>query len=241
MTTREQDSYSSPAMQARRRRILEETRLLIAEQGIDGFSLMDLCRRADVAKQTLYYAFGNKNHLVAAAIGDLFEEFESAVPYHCPVGSLDRLIERTVAIGRRNAGMRNYVAAIIAFYFNSATGSDLWNALHDIMVLPHRPYAERLAGKRQLQPWVDAGMLVDTLDGLRLSVANDWVHGRVDEQVMIDQMVTAQLCYLAGATRGAARREAEVALRTIARAGALAYVQALPAGRTQADDDRQPG
>jgi AcrR family transcriptional regulator len=230
ITPKEQESYSSPAMQARQRRILEETRALIAEQGIDGFSLLELCRRADVAKQTIYYNFGSKSRLVAAAIGDFFEESEASIPYHSPTGSLDRLIERTVAIGLRNVRMPHYVAAIIAFYFASAKEADLWEALHDIMVLPHRPYADGLAARGQLQPWIDAGQLVDALDGLRLSVANDWMHGRVDESSMIDRMVLNQLSYLVGVTKGAARREAEAALRSVTAMGALAYVHALPAG-----------
>ena len=45
--------YSSPAIHARRRRILEETRKLIAERGLIGFSMDEICKRADVSKRTL--------------------------------------------------------------------------------------------------------------------------------------------------------------------------------------------
>lgn len=227
-THRDQDSYSSPAMQARRQRILEETRTLIAEQGIDGFSMMELCRRADVAKQTLYYAFGNKNLLIASAIHDFFEKYERGIPYHSPSGTLDRMIERIVAIGRRNLGIRNYVGAIVAFYYSSSTGSELWNALHDIMILPQRPYVEALAQARQLQPWTDRQQLIDALDGQRLSVSNDWIHGRINDDDMIDRLVIGHLSYLLGSVRGTARRTIETTLRQIAEIGAEAYVDALP-------------
>jgi len=42
-------TYSSPAILARRRRILEETRRLIAEQGLVNFNMNELCKRAGVA------------------------------------------------------------------------------------------------------------------------------------------------------------------------------------------------
>ncbi len=227
-THRDQDSYSSPAMQARRQRILEETRILIGEQGIDGFSMMELCRRADVAKQTLYYAFGNKNLLIASAIRDFFEEYEKGIPYHSPSGTLERMIERIVAVGRRNLSIRNYVAAIIAFYYSSTTGSELWTALHEIMTLPQRPYVEALAEARQLQPWADRQQLIDALDGQRLSVSNDWIHGRIDDGDMINRLVIGHLSYLLGSVKGNTRRKIEMTLRTVAEIGAEAYVDTLP-------------
>lgn len=218
----QQDSYSSPAMQARRQRIMLETRGLIAEQGIHGFSLAELCRRADVAKQTLYYAFGNKEHLIAAAIRDYFEEFEATIPYRSRKDTLERLIERTVAISRRNLNIRNYVAAIVSFYFSSSTDGELWQAIHDIMTQPQRPYVERLAAERQIQPWTDAEQLIDALDGHRLSIANDWVHGRINDNDFVDRVTIGQLICLAGSVRGAARKAAEACLKEIAAHGVQA-------------------
>ncbi len=236
---RDQDSYSSPAMQARRQRILEETRALIAEQGIDGFRMMDLCRRADVAKQTLYYAFGSKNLLIASAIRDFFEEYERAIPYHSPSGTLERMIERIVAISQRNLHIRHYVAAIVTFYYGSAASPELWATLHDIITLPQRPYVEALARQRQLQPWIDPQQLIDALDGQRLSVSNDWIHSRISDEDMIDRMVLGHLTYLLGSVKGAARRKIEATLGEISKTGALAYVDRLPT--TASDNDLHGG
>ena len=229
MATRPKDteSYSSPAMQARRQRILDETRKLIAEQGFAGFSLLELCRRADVAKQTLYYAFQSKEGLIAAAIMDYFEESERRIPYHGPQGSLERLIERMVAIGQRNLTIPNYVAAIISFYYSQNASPDLWRTLHGITTLPQRPYVESLRKARQLQPWIDPEQLIDALDNLRLGISHEWLQGRFPDAAMIDRMVIGVLTYLLGAVRGGARDHILDVLRSVADNGAIAYIDSL--------------
>jgi AcrR family transcriptional regulator len=223
------DNYASPAMQARRERILDETLNLIAEQGMAGFSLLELCRRADVAKQTLYYAFGSREGLIAAAIRDFFEKSESRIPYHSPPGSLERILERVVAIGQRNLGIRNYVAAIVSFYYGGSTSPELWRTIHDITLFPLRPYVEGLRRARQLQPWMSAQQLLDGMDAERLNVSNEWVQGRISDEEMIDRMVINMLTFLLGAVRGGARTHVERTLRDLTRVGAVAYVESLGA------------
>lgn len=214
-------------MLARRERILEETRNLISEQGMAGFSLLELCRRADVAKQTLYYAYGSREGLIAAAIRDFFDKYERTIPYHSPAGSLERILERVVAIGRRNLTIRNYVAAIVSFYYGGSTSPDLWRALHDITTLPQRPYVESLRRARQLQPWVNPQHLIDGLDAQRLAVSNEWVQGRIADDEMIDRMMLSLLTYLLGSVRGVARTHVERTLRDLTQVGATAYVANL--------------
>jgi AcrR family transcriptional regulator len=221
-------------MQARRERILEETLNLISEQGMAGFSLLELCRRAEVAKQTLYYAFGSREGLIAAAIRDLFEKTDRRIPYHSPAGSLERIIERLVAIGQRNLTIRNYVAAIVSFYYGGSTSPELWRALHDITTLPQRPYVESLRRARQLQPWVNPQHLIDGLDAQRLAVSNEWVQGRIADEDMTDRMIVSLLTYLLGSVRGAARVHVERTLRELTQVGAVAYVAEL-ANRAEAD------
>ena len=224
---RDAENYSSPAMQARRERILEESLNLISEQGISGFSLLELCRRAGVAKQTLYYAFGSREGLIAAAIRDFFEKYERKIPYHSPSGSLERLVERVVAIGERNLTIRNYVAAIVSFYYSGSSSPELWRALHDITTLPQRPYVEALRRARQLQPWVDSQQLIDGLDAQRLAVSNEWVQGRIADGEMVDRMILNLLTFLLGSVRGAARIHVERTLREITQLGSASYVAEL--------------
>lgn len=225
MKAQEGESYSSPAMQERRRRILREARGLIAERGVPGFSLAELGKRAGVAKQTLYYAFGSKEAVVAAAILDYFDEYEQQIPYRAASGSLDRLIERQVAIGRRNLAIRNYVAALVSIYFGDAP--DLWSAMHAVAALSHRAYVERLVADDGLQPWCKPDDIVDGMVGQLFITANAWVQGRLPDESMIDRLVIGLLTYLAGAVTEAERQAIEAALARIADKGAEAYVATL--------------
>ena len=64
-------TYSSPAIIERRRRILEETRKVIAEQGIAALSMNEIGQRAGVAKRTLYNAFQTRERIHEARMQEL--------------------------------------------------------------------------------------------------------------------------------------------------------------------------
>ena len=219
------EGYASPAMAERRKRILATARGLVSEKGIEGWSLAELGKRAGVAKQTLYYAFGSKDEVVASAILDYFEEYEAAIPYRAAPGSLDRLIERIVGIGRRNLQIRNYVAALITIYYGRSP--DLWQAMHAVSSRPHRAAVDALDAVDALLPWVDPATLAEMMVGQTILVANGWIQGRIDDSEMIDRMAMAVLTELAGSVRPVVRTSIEQTLGRIAHGGAEAYVAAI--------------
>jgi len=122
--------YSSPAIRARRRRILDETRKLIAERGLSGFSMDEICRRADVAKRTLYNAFQTRERMIAIAIHEYFSRYISKLPYTAPPGTLQSSIERIVFVIQRNRQIRNYIAAILSIYFSPDVDDTIWQTMH---------------------------------------------------------------------------------------------------------------
>ena len=94
--------YSSPLIQERRKRILHEARKMIAERGIERFSIRELCRRADVAQRTLYNAFHSKDRVIALAIREAYEDVNNALRNSTSAETLDGIIDRLVAVSRRN-------------------------------------------------------------------------------------------------------------------------------------------
>ena len=206
-------SYSSPAIRERRRRILDETRKLIAEQGIGNFSMNELCTRAGVAKRTLYNAFQTRERLVAVAIQEYFEDYLSRIPYTSEVGTLARNIERIVAVNRRNRKIRNYIRAIMAIYFSPDVNPDIWQAMHSVAAQSNLEWIRNLQRRRQLQPWVDAEQLADDIVRYEYATINDWARGMIAEDALIPRLITSYLIFMAGATRGAARAEIEELIR----------------------------
>ena len=73
-------TYSSPAIMERRRRILEETRKIIAEKGIAALSMNEIGQRAGVAKRTLYNAFQTRERMIASAIKPRNQKLGAAKP-----------------------------------------------------------------------------------------------------------------------------------------------------------------
>ncbi|HEY0446355.1 MAG TPA: TetR/AcrR family transcriptional regulator [Allosphingosinicella sp.] len=200
-------TYSSPAIRDRRRRILEETRNLIAEQGIGDFSMHELCKRAGVAKRTLYNAFQTRERLIAVAIQEYFSEYLARINYRSPVGTLQRNVERIVAVTRRNRKIRNYIRAIMAIYFSAEVNPDLWQTMHRMGTDPNLEWIRRLQARRQLQPWVDAGQLADDLVRFEYATINEWARGQISDEDIIPRLLMSYLTFMAGATRGTARTE----------------------------------
>ena len=205
--------YSSPAIHERRRRILEETRKMIAEHGLAGFSMDEICKRAGVAKRTLYNAYQTKERMIALAIHEYFEKYVSHIPYTTPIGSLQRNVERIVFVIQRNRQLRNYISALMSIYFSPDADSDIWETMHSMAVQANLQWITALKAKKQIQPWIDVNCLADDIVRTEYAIINDWCRGRIEDEQIAYHQVRACLTIAAGATRGAARKGIEEMLQ----------------------------
>lgn len=205
--------YSSPAIHERRKRILDETRKMIAERGLVDFSMDEIGVRAGVAKRTLYNAFQTKERMIAIAIHEYFARYLDRIPFTAPVGTLQRHLERVTYMVGRDLQIRNYISAIMSIYFSADSESDIWKTMHSMAVEANLQWINALRVKRQLQPWVDPELLVDDMIRLFYSNLNDWCRGRIEDKDVLHHCIVASLTMVAGATRGAARKEIEATLQ----------------------------
>jgi AcrR family transcriptional regulator len=217
--------YSSPAIHARRRRILDETRKLIAERGLPGFSMDEICQRADVAKRTLYNAFQTKERMIAIAIQEAFERFLARIPYTGEPGSLQGTIERLAFVVQRNRQTRNFLTAIMSVYFSSDADPEIRDTVHSVSADSNRVWIDALEARRQLQPWVVPEQLADNLVRIEYAIIYDWCRGNLPDSGIALQLLTAHLTCMAGATRGASRARIEEQLQQLRSSG----VPSLPA------------
>lgn len=217
-------TYSSPAIIERRRRILEETRKVIAEQGIAALSMNEIGQRAGVAKRTLYNAFQTRERMIASAIQEYFDEYVSRIAFSSPPGTMLHNLERMISVVQRNRKIRNYIRAIMALYFSSDVDHDIWEAMHSPAMQHNREWIEVLEAKKQLQPWVQVDKLVDDLVRFEYATINDWAQGRISDDDVIVRLVSSYLTCLLGALKGAARKDVETLIKDIAERG----MEALP-------------
>lgn len=221
--------YSSPRMQARRRRILTETRRLLIERGLDDFQMGEVCERADVAKRTLYNAFQSKDHLIAAAIQDYLERFLDTLQYRNAAGSLDRVLERLILIHRRNREIRNYTQAVMAIYFAASPSSGIWRAIHSLARDANLEWIRQVARRGDLTASAEPEVLADDLAHYEYSIINRWCQGWIDDEDFVPRLVSGYLTFAAGALRGRSRSEVEDKLLKIRRGVPPEEVLAEPA------------
>lgn len=215
-------TYSSPAIQARRKRILDVTFELVAEVGISGFSMDDVGKRANVAKRTLYNAFQTRERMIAVSIGSQFNRFLKRIVYTSPEGTLRHNLERLVSVSERDRKMPNYIAAIMAIYFSHDADEDIRSTLHDMGVSPNLVWIEALHAQGQLQPWIDPAQLADDVVRLEYAIINGWCQGVVPADELTPRLIATCLSVMAGATQGAARAEILETLDLVGASGVAA-------------------
>lgn len=220
-------NYSSPAIRERRRRILDEARKIISEKGLGGFSMGELCVRAGVAKRTLYNAFQSKEQIISAAIHEYFDTYVEKIPYKTPNGSLMRIVERLTWIVRRNMQIRNYIRALMAIYFSPEVNSDIWETLQMLGVSFSKEWIKKLKSKRQLQSWDIEDQLSHDVIRLEYAIINDWCQGRIEDENFLGHLLLCYLTFIAGATRGQARKEIEDMLRQLKEGTLIESIEVL--------------
>lgn len=201
-------SYTSPSILARRHRILNETRKMIGEVGLASLAMDDVAKRADVAKRTLYNAFQSKEHLVAAAISKYFEDYEAKIHYQNEdVTTLDWMVERLVIVARRNVTIRNYTRALMNIYHSADVDPEIRQAIHEIAARSHEPWIRKLQSSRQLAPWINGDSLISMLVRYRYALAQAWTEGEIADEDLAVEVLRGFFTFMAGATRGKARRD----------------------------------
>tara|TARA_B100000678_G_scaffold239882_1_gene210429 strand:+ start:2242 stop:3009 length:768 start_codon:yes stop_codon:yes gene_type:complete len=208
--------YSSPSMVERRNRILREARKMIAEGGIENFSIRALCRRADVAQRTLYNAFHDKDRIIALAIRQAYDEVNQFIRYRTSADTLEGIVDRLISVNQRNLRAPHYTRAVTSIYFALNTSTDIWNALREMVFLNLHQWLNRLQAENQLQEWVEIDQLASDIANLEYSIIHDWAQGRLDDEEYLMRLIKAVLAHAVGVTVGPAREEATKMLQSIA-------------------------
>jgi AcrR family transcriptional regulator len=121
--------YGSPVMADRRRRILAEAQAMLDELGVEGFTIRELSRRADVAQRTLYNQFGSKEDIVASAIHDHFAGVLAASPPPPPPADFEGHLRRIDVLLDHTIALRRYATAMVAVFFSPSVDRRLYDTL----------------------------------------------------------------------------------------------------------------
>jgi AcrR family transcriptional regulator len=152
------------------RRILDATRSLLAEVGMEGTTLKAICERAEILAGSFYNVFGTKEEAVLTVIREAIEAVDPD-PTHAGRETLDDLIDAYIAfVEGQPALARVYIQIAVG-------GGNTTEHLSGRVLRHHRRRAERFAAAiRREHPDLPPGEaerralhVLATLNGLTLS------------------------------------------------------------------------
>lgn len=214
-------AYASGPILERRKRILHEARKLLAENGLQGFAVRELCRRAEVAQRTLYNAFHSKDRLIALAIREAYDTANAQLNYRTSAETLEGIIDRLIVINTRNRGARTYSHVIASLYFSPDIAEDIRRAIQHMAFTNLQQWLKRVELDDEFRPGIRREELAADLANIEFAIINDWAEGRIADKEFVPRIVRSVLTFAAGATRGETQEQAHRYLNEIARSGEL--------------------
>lgn len=87
----ERRTYTSPAILARRKRIVEKAHEILGEGGVDALTIRRLAAESDVAPRTIYRLFGDKDGVILATVSDRMAEVRAQIAANTSEYTLERV------------------------------------------------------------------------------------------------------------------------------------------------------
>jgi AcrR family transcriptional regulator len=118
-----------PSGEERHRAILETAERLLAERGLDGFSVDDLARGAGLSRPTFYFYFASKEAVLLTLLDRVIDEVNArsadlpAAFEGDPAGSWRRVIQGVVEVF---AGHRSVATAAVQAHLSTPAVRQLW-------------------------------------------------------------------------------------------------------------------
>ncbi|MBI1178945.1 MAG: TetR family transcriptional regulator [Alphaproteobacteria bacterium] len=202
---RDPDKPRTPRQQARRDRILMETRRLIVAKGYEAVTMDDLAATSGVAKKTLYDIYGSKEALLAACVdqrvSEVFTRIEAALT--------GRGVERLLAILARTAEavmqeplLQRALEPVLLSHLSQFDVVRVFRELHKGCLL-------EIAAAEEWDPAVDVDFIARNLLVDHIALENWWAAGIIDGDELRAFSLLNACRILLPVTRGAARRTVE--------------------------------
>lgn len=210
--------YISESILARRRRMLEVAKAMIAEGGPEGFTIRELGRRAKVSVTTIYATYGDKEGLIAAAIQDYYDRLSVAA--QPPSLGLSGVLKATDQVRDAILANKAYARQYAYLYFSSTVDPRIYKVIRDTATASagHLPWLQKAMRDGDVIPGLELDSIVTLLANHRLMVLFDWAQGRIADEELHVATKVAFLMFARGITCGPTQARVEAELRKLARA-----------------------
>ncbi|MBS0377155.1 MAG: TetR/AcrR family transcriptional regulator [Proteobacteria bacterium] len=209
--TKPRKRRQSPRILDRRARIIEKTRQLVAERGIEAVTIRDLAADCGVAVATLYNQFGSREGVIGAALeADFRGRFEPLALRTRNLSPAKKLEERiTLATRAMFTELREYTKSVMFFYFHHSATPELRAAIHDYAASDFTHIVEEIRRHGDLQPWVDPVLFADDIITQNYALVMKWAQGYIKDRDLHSRVINAIGASFVGITRGKTRAEFE--------------------------------
>ena len=207
--------YSSDAMVARRRRIIETALGLMARNEGD-FTMRDLARESGVATGTLYNLFGGQDALIAEAVMTVYEERVDALAVPPETDNVADVIRaRGAAAYAEIMRAPAYAIKMAHLYFAGPPGSPVRDTLHAIPTAFWGGLLKNMDREGALAGWVNPALLADELTSAQYGVVARWAAGDMDDEALRTRTFYVAGAMLVGALKGARKKQVRAALAVL--------------------------
>jgi AcrR family transcriptional regulator len=154
---------------------------LIDEKGVDGFTILELSARAEVAQKTLYNAYGDKQTIIANAIDHSMRHLGETFP-PIAAGDIDGILLQLDKMCVRFLKRPKLVRATSLLYFSHSLDPRVHASLRSMALRYLSPCLRLYEQRGQLLPWVPIGIIENQFANLAHSIDHDWATGRISDQ-----------------------------------------------------------
>jgi AcrR family transcriptional regulator len=213
--------YISDSILARRRRMLEVAKAMIAEGGPEGFTIRELGRRAKVSVTTIYATYGDKEGLIAAAIQDYYDGLPVARARQAT--SLPALLAATDLAREAILANKAYARQYASLYFSSTVDPRIYKVIQETATASagQFPWLQKAQRDGDLLPGVSIEQTMTLLANHRLMVLHDWAQGRISDDELGTATKIAFLTMARGVTCGPTQARVEAELKKLLRVAAV--------------------
>ena len=210
--------YISDSILARRRRMLEVAKQIIAEGGEEAFTIRELGRRAKVSVTTIYATYGDKQGLIAAAIQDYYDGLDVARAPH--TNTLAGLLAATDLARDAILANKPYARHYAELFFSGGLDQRIYQAIRDTTTASAGQLAwlQKAIRDGEVVPGLSLDEIAALLTNHRLMVLHDWAQGRIDDEDLSTATRKAFLIMARGVTCGATQTRVEAELKKLLRA-----------------------
>ena len=218
---------------ARRARILDTARAMIAENGYQSVTVRELARRCGLSVPTLYNQFGGKDGVLRAAIEGHFQDFLNNDAIAALPAGYERVLGIVDACAEGMLGAASYHRRLLEAFASLESTAGLQQTLAQQMTGALSAELRVMQERRTIAAWVDPVLLASQMTSACIASSVVWSTGLASDAALKPSMRYATGLILLGVVRGQTQahlqRHVEVAQSALRNAGDSSDQHAAPA------------